>query len=187
LHITRARSRAKVNKRKLIFSLHVNIKTENTFRGKTMNTRRHFIVGLLVATVSLLFNQNVPFLRIELFGVELTVFALCIAVSVLVDFDHIIDFRVNRKQMWMPLEKLFREGRMFVVFHSIENAIVLTFLSFFFPFLMFPTISYICHITMDAFGNSVSWQAYFYIFRFQKWINANIQSTNTIMIYSTCA
>ena len=121
-----------------------------------MNTRRHLIVGLLVATVSLLFNQNVPFLRIELFGVELTVFTLCIAASVLVDFDHIIDFRVNRNHGWMNQEQKFRNGRMFVIFHSYENAIILTLLSLFFPFLIFPTISYICHIAMDASGNPVS-------------------------------
>jgi hypothetical protein len=103
--------------------------------------------------------------------VQLTVFTLCIAVSVLLDFDHITDFIVNRNQMWMNLEQKFREGRMFVVFHSIENALILTVLSFFFPFLVFPTISYICHIAMDAIGNNVSWQAYFYIFRFgRKWI-----------------
>ena len=136
-----------------------------------MNPRRHFLVGLLVATGSLLFNQSIPFVRFELFGVELTVFILCVAVSVLLDVDHLIDFRVNRNQRWMNLEHMFREGRMFVVFHSVENAVILTFLSFFFPFLVFPTISYICHIAMDAFGNNVSWQAYFYIFRFgRKWI-----------------
>ena len=133
-----------------------------------MNTKRHFLVGLIIATISLLFDQSVPFLRIELFGVQLTIFTLCIAVSVLLDFDHIIDFIVNRNQMWMNLEQKFREGRMFVVFHSIENALILTVLSFFFPFLVFPTISYICHIAMDAIGNNVSWQAYFYIFRFGR-------------------
>jgi hypothetical protein len=136
-----------------------------------MNPKRHFLVGLVVATASLLFNQSVPFLRIEFFGVEFTVFALSVAVSVLLDFDHIIDFRANRNQRWMNLEQRFREGRMFVVFHSVENAVILIILSFFFPFLIFPTISYICHIAMDAFGNNVSWQAYFYVFRFgRKWV-----------------
>jgi hypothetical protein len=125
----------------------------------------------MVATVSLLFNQSVPFVRIELFGVELSVFVLCIAVGVLLDFDHLIDFRMNRDQRWMSLEQRFRKGRMFVVFHSFENAIILAVLAFFFPFLVFPTISYICHIAMDAYGNKVSWHAYFYVFRFgRKWI-----------------
>jgi hypothetical protein len=125
----------------------------------------------MVATVSLLFNQSVPFVRIELFGVELSIFVLCIAVGVLLDFDHLIDFRMTRDQRWMSLEQKFRKGRMFVVFHSFENAVILTVLSFFFPFLVFPTISYVCHIAMDAYGNNVSWQAYFYIFRFgRKWI-----------------
>jgi hypothetical protein len=106
-----------------------------------------------------------------LFGVELSVFVLSVAVGVLLDFDHLIDFRMTRDQRWMSLEQKFRKGRMFVVFHSFENAIILTVLAFFFPFLVFPTISYICHIAMDAYGNNVSWQAYFYIFRFgRKWI-----------------
>ena len=136
-----------------------------------MNPKRHFLVGLCVATASLLFSQHIPFIRIELFGVELSVFVLSVAVSVLLDFDHIIDFRLNRNQRWMTLEQRFREGRMFVVFHSIENTLFLTMLSLFFPFLVFPTISYICHIAMDAIGNNVSWQAYFYIFRFgRKWV-----------------
>ena len=123
-------------------------------------------MGLAVASASLFFNQSFPFIRIELFGVELTVFIICLAVSVLLDFDHLIDFRLNRNYRGMNLEQMFRNGRMFVVFHSVENAIILTFLSFFFPFLVFPTISYICHIAMDAFGNPVTWQAYFYIIRF---------------------
>jgi hypothetical protein len=137
-----------------------------------MSPRWHFLVGLLVAAVSLLFNQSFPFIRIEVFGVELTVFALCIAVSVLLDFDHLLDFKLNRNLRWMNLEQLFKEGKMYVVFHSVENAMILVFLSLFFPFLIFPTISYICHIMMDALGNNVSWQAYFYIFRFEKWIKA---------------
>ena len=133
---------------------------------KTMNPKRHFLMELAVASASLFFNQSFPFIRIELFGVELTVFIICLAVSVLLDFDHLIDFRLNRNYRGMNLEQMFRNGRMFVVFHSVENAIILTFLSFFFPFLVFPTISYICHIAMDAFGNPVTWQAYFYIIRF---------------------
>jgi hypothetical protein len=136
-----------------------------------MNPKRHFLVSLIVATVSLLFNQSIPFVRIELFGVELSVFVLSVAVGVLLDFDHLIDFRMIRDQRWMSLEQKFRKGRMFVVFHSFENAVILTVLAFFFPFLVFPTISYVCHIAMDAYGNKVSWQAYFYICRFgRKWI-----------------
>ena len=146
-----------------------------------MNPRRHLLVGLMVATASLLFNQRIPFFRIELFGVELSVFVLSVGVSVFLDFDHIIDFRVNRNQRWMNLEQRFREGRMFVVFHSVENTIMLAVLSFFFPFLFFPTISYICHIAMDAFGNNVSWKAYFYIFRFgKKW--KKVQNPNNKVI-----
>jgi hypothetical protein len=140
---------------------------------KTMNPKRHFLVGLLVATASLFFSQSIPFIRIEMFGIEFTVFTICIAVSVMLDFDHILDFKLNRNYRGKNLEQTFREGRMFVVFHSFEVAIILTSLSFFFPFLVFPTISYICHIVMDAFGNNVSWQAYFYIFRFgRKWIKS---------------
>jgi len=137
-----------------------------------MSPRRHFLAGLFVAAISLLFNQSFPFIRIEVFGVELTVFALCIAVSVLLDFDHLLDFKLNRNLRRMNLEQLFREGKMYVVFHSVENAIILALLSLFFPFLIFPTISYICHITMDALGNNVSWHAYFYIFRFERWIKS---------------
>jgi len=123
---------------------------------------------LLVAIASLFFSQSFPFIRIEMFGIEFTVFTICIAVSVLLDFDHLLDFKLNRNYRGRNLEQAFREGRMFVVFHSFEVAIILTFLSFFFPFLVFPTISYICHIAMDSLGNNVSWQAYFYIFRFGK-------------------
>jgi hypothetical protein len=96
-----------------------------------MSPRRHFLVGLFVASVSLLFNQSFPFIRIEVFGVELTVFALCIAASVLLDFDHFLDFKLNRNLRRMNLEQLFREGKMYVVFHSVENAIILALLSVF--------------------------------------------------------
>ena len=137
----------------------------------TLGPKHHFLAGLFVASVSLLFSQSFPFIRFELFGVELTVFVLCTVISVIVDFDHIIDFRLNRNYKPMPLEDKFRKGRMFVVFHSFENSIILSFLSSFFPSLIFPTISYICHMIMDALGNNVSWQAYFYIFRFGRKCN----------------
>lgn len=140
-----------------------------------MKPKHHFFVGLIVATISLFFSQDFPFISIELLGVKLTVFTICIAVSVLLDFDHVIDFRLNRHNWGTSQEQRFREGRMYVVFHSIENAIILTFSSLFFPFLIFPTISYICHIAMDAFGNNVSWYAYFYVFRFKRnWIKLKI-------------
>jgi hypothetical protein len=122
-----------------------------------MNSRRHFIVGLIVATASLFFSQRIPFLKIEGFGVELSVFVLTVAVSVLLDVDHLLDFRVNwnSQYRYMNLEQKLQEGRMFVIFHSFENVLILTVLSIIFPFLVFPTVSYICHVTMDAIGNKV--------------------------------
>jgi len=134
-----------------------------------MKPRWHLMAGLTVGVASLFFSQSVPFLRVELFGVEFSVFTLCVAVSVLLDVDHIVDFWVNKGWVFRNLEDVFRKGRMFDIFHSVEIAVFLPFLSILLPFLVFPAISYACHIAMDAFGNNVSWQAYFYVFRFGRW------------------
>jgi hypothetical protein len=89
--------------------------------------------------------------------------------GVFVDVDHIVDYLLNGRHVsHESLKSRFRRGRMFVVFHGIENVIILTGLSIAFPFLIFPTASYICHIAMDIQGNGVSFQAYSYLVRFGK-------------------
>jgi len=133
-----------------------------------MHVKYHFIASLIIATVSLLFNQNTPFLEIKLFGYEITVFFLSMITGVLVDIDHILDIRLNRKHFFESTEAKYRNGRWFVVFHGIETVIVLCALSIAFPFLIFPTASYVCHIVMDVYGNGVSYQAYFYAVRFER-------------------
>jgi hypothetical protein len=133
-----------------------------------VHTKRHFIVSLIIAIFSLFFDQRTPFLEIRLLGYEITVFILCIVVGVLVDVDHIIDYWIIRGHMSKSLEQRFREGRMFLVFHSIENTVILAVLSILFPFFVFPTITYICHMTMDVYGNGAPYRAYFYLVRFGR-------------------
>jgi hypothetical protein len=125
----------------------------------------HLMAGLTVGVASLLFSQSIPFFSFEVFGFELSVFALCIGISVLMDVDHLFD-------LWLYWKRS-RRGKLrdWQVFHSVENAVILTFLSIFFPFLVFPVIGYICHIAMDVLGNNNPWQFYFYAFRFgRKWV-----------------
>ena len=124
--------------------------------------------SLIIATISLLFDQKTPFLSVELFGHNFTVFVLCLSVGVLLDIDHIIDFRVNRHKHFENLESQFREDRMYVVLHGVENTLLLTALAILFPFLLFPAISYDCHIAMDIYYNPVSFEAYFYVVRFGR-------------------
>jgi hypothetical protein len=126
------------------------------------------MVTMIIAVFSLFFDQRTPFLGVRLFGYEITVFVLCIVVGVFVDVDHIVDFRVNRGFRFKNLGMAFNAGRMFEVFHGIENVPVLTGLSVVFPFLIFPTISYACHLMMDIYGNGASFQPYFYSFRIAK-------------------
>lgn len=133
-----------------------------------MDSNRHLLATLALATISLFFNQRVPFLAVELFGHDFTVFFLCIVFGVFVDVDHIVDYRLNRWHLSDSLESRFRRGRMFVVLHGIENIIVLTGLSIAFPFLIFPTASYLVHMALDIHYNGVSFQAYFYTVRFGK-------------------
>jgi len=130
--------------------------------------QRHLIASLAVATVSLFFNQKTPFLIVELLGYNLAVFLLCILFGVFIDVDHILDYRLNKWQMSESLESRFKKGRMFVVFHGIENIIILAALSVVFPFLIFPAASYFCHMAMDIYSNDVPFQAYSYIIRFGK-------------------
>lgn len=126
------------------------------------------LASSVIAAFSLFFNQQTPFLTVELFGYNFTVFILCIVFGVLIDVDHIVDYRLNRWHMSESLESRFKKGRMFVVFHGIENIIILAALSIFFPFLIFPAASYFCHMAMDIYSNEVPFQAYSYVVRFGK-------------------
>jgi hypothetical protein len=130
--------------------------------------QRHLFASLIIATISLFFNQKTPFFSVELFGHNLTVFVLCLGFGVLLDVDHIIDFRVNRHRHFENLESQFRKGRMYVVLHSVENALILTILAILLPFFLFPAISYDSHIAMDIYYNDVSFGAYFYVIRFGR-------------------
>ena len=133
-----------------------------------MHVKWHFVASLAIAIVSLFFSQNAPFLVVEVFGCTITVFVLCIVAGVLVDIDHIVDIRLNRGHFFESTEAQYREGRWFVVFHGIEIAVALCVVSIAFPFLIFPTASFICHMIMDIYGNGVSFRAYFYAVRFGR-------------------
>ena len=100
-----------------------------------------------------------------LFNYDFTVFVLCIVFGVLLDIDHILDYRLNEGNPFRSLKSQFEKGRMYVIFHGVEGAILLVILANIWPFLLFPAISYSCHILMDIYYNGVSFQAYFYIVR----------------------
>ena len=102
-----------------------------TLIQEALYPQRHLLASLVIATVSLFFNQKVPFFTVELFGYNFTVFILCIVFGVLIDVDHIVDYRLNRWHMSESLESRFKKGRMFVVFHGIENIVILAALSIF--------------------------------------------------------
>jgi len=133
-----------------------------------MHTKWHFVASLAIATVSLLSNQSAPFLVFEFLGHQITVFVLCIVVGVLVDIDHIVDLRLNKERFFEDTKAKYKDGRWFVVFHGIETVFVFCGLSILFPFLIFPTASYVCHIAMDVYGNGVSFEAYLYTVRFGR-------------------
>lgn len=134
-----------------------------------MNAKRHMIASLPIAMVSLPFNQSVPFLTVELFGFQVTVFLLCLVLGVFVDIDHIIDYRLNKQRMRKNLGPASRRKDMFVFpFHGVESIAILVALSFIFPFLAFPTVSYACHMIMDIHGNGHSLASYFYVVRFGR-------------------
>lgn len=129
---------------------------------------KHSIVALAVGAASLFFNQKTPLLTIEVFGINITVFCLCLISGVLIDLDHLVDFQLNRWHRHESLEAQFEKGRMYVPLHGIENIPILAALSIVFPFLIFPTISYLLHMIMDIYSNNVTHKAYFYTIRLQK-------------------
>jgi hypothetical protein len=129
---------------------------------------KHFVAALAVGAASLLFNQKTPIFTIEVFGYNITVFCLCLVSGVLVDLDHLVDYQLNRWHRHESLETQFEKGRMYVPLHGIENIPILTAFSIIFPFLVFPTISYLLHMTLDLYSNNVSHQAYFYTARLRK-------------------
>lgn len=133
-----------------------------------MHVKWHFVASLAIAIVSLLFNQAFPFIVVELFGFQITVFIFCVVFGVVVDIDHVVDIRLNKEYSFDSVETKYREGRWFIVFHGIETVVALCGLSILFPFLTFPTASYVCHMLMDMYHNGVSLQAYFYTIRFGR-------------------
>jgi hypothetical protein len=130
--------------------------------------QRHLLVTLIIATASLLFAQKTPFLTVRLFGYDFAVFVLCMTFGVLLDVDHIIDFALNRGRSFENLESRFKSGRMYVLFHGIENVVLFIVLAAIWPFLTFPAISYTCHMAMDVYGNGVQFRAYSYAVRFGR-------------------
>jgi hypothetical protein len=137
-------------------------------KANHINLKWHLSTSLIVALFSLFFDQKTPFLEIRVFNSEITVFVLCIAIGVLIDVDHIIDFWVNRGNFSKSLQQKFNEGKMFVIFHGFENIFLLVALSTMNPYLVFPTISYGIHLAMDAYSNKVDFWAYSYIVRFGR-------------------
>lgn len=148
-----------------------------------MHAKPHFTASLIVGIVSLPFNQSTPFLGIKLFNYEIAVFFLCIVAGVFVDIDHIMDFRLNRELINESLESRFRQGRLFLVLHGIENIMILAGLSIPFPFLAFLTISYICHLAMDIYSNGAPYRVYFCIVRFgRKFVSVDKLCSNGISL-----
>jgi hypothetical protein len=145
-------------------------RTEKQICGKVkgLYPPSHLFASLIIATVSLFFDQQAPFLSVELFGFNLTVFVLCIAFGVFLDIDHVVDYFLNRDYPHENLKSQFMKGRMYVVLHGVEGAALLLVLAVVWPFLVFPAISYACHIIMDIYYNGVSFQAYFYVVRLGK-------------------
>ncbi len=133
-----------------------------------MYPHKHFIAALAVGAASLFFNQKTPLLTIEVFGYNITVLCLCLVSGVLIDIDHLVDFQLNRGHLHDGIETNFEKGRLFVPFHGLENIPILVALSIVFPFLIFPTISYVVHMSLDIYGNNLSHRAYFYTIRLRK-------------------
>lgn len=144
--------------------------TQKTYAGDTcaLYPDKHFIAALAVGAASLFFNQKTPILTIEILGYDITVFCLCLISGVLIDLDHLVDFQLNKWHRHESLETQFENGRMYVPLHGIENIPILTAVSIIFPFLIFPTLSYILHMTLDICSNNVAHKAYFYALRLRK-------------------
>ena len=132
-----------------------------------MYPKWHFGMSLAVALVSLLFSQDTPLLSVKLFGHETATFVLVLAVGVGVDVDHLVDYRVYGRSAFNIVELDYTEKRMIVLLHGIEAAITMVMLSAILPhpYLIFPTISYICHMIMDIYGNPPPLRAYLYTVR----------------------
>lgn len=118
---------------------------------------------MIIAMISLLFEQHTPFLSIQLFHREIGVFVLCFVVGVTIDIDHLIDYHVYGRHT-------FEGENMIILFHGIENAVILAFLSFMFQssFIVFPSVSYACHMAMDVYGNGKPFLSYCYVMRFGR-------------------
>jgi hypothetical protein len=123
----------------------------------------HIVTSLIIAACSLLFDQSFPILSIQLFHYEIGVFVMCLVFGVVIDADHLIDYYVSGRQA-------FQGENMIILLHGLENVIILLILSiiFKFPFLVFPTISYVAHMAMDIYGNGQPFFLYFYTIRFSK-------------------
>ena len=133
-----------------------------------MYPQKHLLASIGVAAASLFFSQKVPFLTIQLDGFDVAVAFLCILVGVFIDVERILDFWLNKGSMRENDETRFRKGRMYLIFHGIESIPILAISSIFFPFLVFPTISYLVHMAMDLYSNPVPHEAYFYTIRLRK-------------------
>jgi hypothetical protein len=131
----------------------------------------HLLVSSVIAAISLLLQQRIPYQSLEILGQNLTIPFLCIAIGIGIDADHAVDYLIYGWQSFVGLEKQLRSGKILIFFHGIEIIPILLSLSITAPFLIFPAVSYACHLIMDIWSNArpaIFLQAYSYIIRFGR-------------------
>ncbi|MCX6810280.1 MAG: hypothetical protein NTY30_00885 [Candidatus Berkelbacteria bacterium] len=97
----------------------------------------------------------------------------------LIDADHLLDYLIYTKFRRLDLKEFFDQGKFFdklgkvyVLAHGFEYAIILIILAVIFPNLawLFYSLGFanLIHLLYDTFANDASWPAYFITFRISK-------------------
>ena len=129
-----------------------------------MKPSRHIAVSFSLGVILLFFTKSIPS------GI------ICFLSGILVDIDHIIEYIIHYGLKSISVDRVYHVcescafSKFYLVFHSIEIAIVawlLTFFTFNIYVLAF-ALGYSSHILLDVIGNEFYPQGYFILWRVNK-------------------
>lgn len=132
----------------------------------------HFSLSIIVGAIVGYFAHNFWVLPVALIS------------GFLIDADHLLDYLIYTKFRRLDLKELFDQGKFFdklgkvyVLAHGFEYAIILIILAVIFPNLawLFYSLGFanLIHLLYDTFVNGGVWPAYFITFRVAKHFDHN--------------
>ena len=129
-----------------------------------MKPGSHLIISSIAATGLTLGSQS------WLAGVS------CLAGGVLIDLDHVIDYKIEKKRIPLDYRQLSdfcqydKKGKLYLIFHGVEYCVAMFVMLLLYPHPVL--LGFLCgvslHLMCDHLFNPLRPGAYFMLFRWRK-------------------